>query len=302
MPHTTLSTFHRDLSWPRALLISVRPEQWLKNVFVFLPLIFSRHLLDLELLVATGYGFICLCLASSGVYLFNDVIDIEADRNHPIKSRRPVAAGTLSLRSAVLSSVVLMAAGLAGSYLLNTYFLLIVLAYLAINLLYTLRLKHLVILDILVIALGFILRVMAGTVLVEVRPSDWLILCTLTLALFLGFSKRRQELILIGESANHHRKVLEHYSIPFLDQMISVATACTVISYTLYTVSDETVARFGSRNLIFTVPFVLYGIFRYLYLTYHKETGDNPSTVIWSDWPFCLNALLWVGLICVLIY
>jgi len=174
--------------------------------------------------------------------------------------------------------------------------------YILINAVYTIKIKHVVILDVMCIAFGFVLRVIAGTELAGVSPSDWLLICTITVSLFLGFSKRRQELILIGHNSQNHRKVLSDYSIKFLDQMISIATACTVISYALYTISNETIARFGTRNLIFTIPFIIYGIYRYLYLIYQKGIGGDPTSVVMMDFPLILNGLLWLVTFVFIIY
>jgi 4-hydroxybenzoate polyprenyltransferase len=185
---------------------------------------------------------------------------------------------------------------------LHRVFFAILLSYFVINLAYTLKIKKMVILDIMCIASGFVLRVLAGTELAEVRPSDWLILCTIMLSLFLGFSKRRHELAVIGTEAPVHRKVLAEYSLSFLDQMIAVATACTVMSYALYTVSPQTVSNFGSRNLVFSIPFVIYGIYRYLYLIHRKKLGGNPTREVVSDLPLLINALLWALLVVLVIY
>jgi 4-hydroxybenzoate polyprenyltransferase len=203
-------------------------------------------------------------------------------------------ATTISLSLAFLSAL--------GSLLLDSSFFFIVIIYLGMNVLYSLKLKHMVILDVMCIAFGFLLRVLAGTTLVGVAASDWLIICTVTLSLFLGFSKRRYEVTAIGNSAEKHRQVLAQYSISFLDQMIAVATACTVMSYSLYTVSSETVSRFHTRHLILTVPFVLYGIYRYLYLIHEKEATGNPTSAVLKDRPLLVNCLLWGCVTFVIIY
>jgi 4-hydroxybenzoate polyprenyltransferase len=191
---------------------------------------------------------------------------------------------------------------LTCGFWLDPNFFVILAGYGIVNVLYSIRLKHLVIVDIMIIAFGFVLRVIAGTVLAGVSPSDWLIIWTMTISLFLGFSKRRQELVLAGAKAGDQRLVLRNYSLPFLDQMIAVVTACTVISYALYTVSSETVARFGTRNLVFTIPFVLYGIFRYLYLVYHRVSGENPAEMMMKDTPFVVNVVLWFIVVLIVVY
>jgi 4-hydroxybenzoate polyprenyltransferase len=208
----------------------------------------------------------------------------------------------LGVTKACIASIVLSTTARAGAFIVDLTFFTILVAYVVMNIAYTTKLKHVVILDVMCIALGFVLRVLAGTTLAAVRPTDWLIICTITLSLFLGFSKRRQELIFIGHNARNHRRVLSDYSITFLDQMIAVATACTVMSYALYTIADETVARFGTRNLIFTIPFVIYGIYRYLYLIHQKEIGGNPTSAVLTDLPLVLNGLLWFGVVVFIIY
>lgn len=284
------------------ILLSMRPKQWVKNVFIFAGLIFSRNLFDVGLLARVTAGFALFSLGASAIYIFNDIMDIEKDREHPEKCKRPLAAGRLEITKAYVASALLAITGLMGSFLLDRTFFAILAAYLVMNTAYSIKIKHIVILDVMCIAFGFVLRVVAGTTLAEVMTTDWLIVCTITLSLFLGFSKRRHELTLIGAKANNHRTVLTDYSIVFLDQMISVATACTVMSYALYTIADETVARFGTRNLVFTIPFVLYGIYRYLYLTYQIKMSGNPTRAVLTDIPLLLNGLLWLGAVMVIIY
>jgi len=284
------------------LIISMRPKQWVKNVFIFAGLVFARHLFDIYLLTKVIAGFSMFSLAASSIYLFNDIIDLQKDKEHPEKCKRPLAAGHLRVSTAYAASAVLAITSLVGAFLLNFSFFVILASYAVMNIGYTIKIKQLVILDVMCISFGFVFRVIAGTALVGVRPSDWLIICTITLSLFLGFSKRRHELILIGHKATNHRKVLTDYSITFIDQMIAVATACTVMSYALYTIADETVAKFGTSNLVFTIPFVIYGIYRYLYLIHRKETGGNPTSTVLTDLPLFLNGLLWLGLVIFIIY
>ncbi|CAB5115265.1 hypothetical protein D3OALGB2SA_2640 [Olavius algarvensis associated proteobacterium Delta 3] len=271
----------------------MRPHQWVKNVFIFAGLLFSRNLFSTSILIKVSSGFLIFSLAASSIYLLNDIIDIENDREHPKKKNRPLASGQLNVSTAWAAAFLLAVCAVLFAYLTDRLFFFIVVTYILMNIFYTLKLKQLVILDVMCIASGFVLRVLAGTSLAGVVPSDWLILCTITLSLFLGFSKRRHEIIFIGHEAGNHRKVLTQYSLPFLDQMISVATACTVISYALYTVSDETVSRFGTRNLIFTLPFVFYGIYRYLYLIHERKSGGNPTSAFLYDRPLLINCLLW---------
>ena len=286
----------------RYILISMRPKQWVKNVFIFAGLIFSRNLFQGDLLIRVSVGFILFSLASGSIYILNDIIDIKNDREHPNKCKRPLAAGSLKVPKAVIVAVILTSFVLVVSFLLNINFFAILAAYIIINILYSFKIKQLVILDVMCIAMGFVLRVLAGTTLAGVSPSDWLFICAITISLFLGFSKRRHELALIGANANNHRKVLSDYSIPFLDQMIAVATACTVMSYALYTISAETVARFGTRNLVITIPFVIYGIYRYLYLIHKKEIGGNPTSAVLTDFPLLLDGIFWLIVIILVIY
>lgn len=290
---------HRTVKY---VFLSMRPEQWIKNAFIFLALIFSRNLFHTDLLLNVCVGFILFCFASSSIYIFNDIRDRDYDRAHPEKSKRPIAAGLLRVEEIGIIAFLLASVPLAAAYLINPLFFFVLATYLIINLFYTLGLKNIVILDVMCIASGFVLRVIAGTVLAGVAATDWLYICTITISLFLGFSKRRQELAVLGDHAGNRRKVLSEYSVPFLDQMIGVATACTVMSYALYTISPETVARFGTRHLISTIPFVLYGIFRYLYLLHKKDLGGNPASTILKDIPLVLNFILWLAAVVLIIY
>ncbi len=286
----------------RNIIVSMRPRHWVKNLFVYAGLVFSKNLFESTLLVKVSLGFALFCLASSSVYLFNDARDIIHDRNHPHKSRRPLASGKVGVSEAYVASAILAFLSLGASFLLDHLFSLVLLTYVCSNVAYSIKLKQVVIIDIMMIAFGFVLRVMGGTVLAGVTPSDWLVICTMTVSLFLGFSKRRQELVLTKGNGSDQRQVLESYSLPFLDQMIAVVTGCTVISYGLYTVSSETVTRFGTRNLVFTIPFVLYGIFRYLYLVYHKVSGESPTEMIMKDAPFIVNVVFWFVVVLIVIY
>lgn len=292
----------RVLTGAKFILISMRPRQWVKNTFLFSGLVFSKNLFQAELLMKVSTGFILFCLAASSIYIFNDIQDRENDCKHPEKCRRPIALGNLPVTQAYFVFVLLGVIALVFASVLDLTFFAILGAYILLNLTYSLKLKRVVILDIMCIAFGFVLRILAGTTLARIIPSDWLIVCTMTISLFLGFSKRRNELVLRVNHTDNQRKVLADYSIPFLDQMIAMVTACTVMSYILYTVSSETVARFGTRNLIFTIPFVLFGIFRYLYLIYHKRTIEEPTDLILRDFSSLFNILLWLGTIILIIY
>lgn len=281
---------------------SMRIQQWIKNLFIFAALIFSAHLFKIDDLFLTIGGFILFSLSVSGVYIFNDIIDLENDKLHPIKSKRPLPAGKLNIKTAIILSVILILTGLLGAFLLKTNFGVVLLIYVVLNILYTYQLKSIVILDVMTIAAGFVLRVIAGAVLIGVPTSEWLIICTILLSLFLGFSKRRHELTILDVQANSHRSVLQHYNPYFLDQMIGIVTATTVMSYALYTISEETVKKFGTTHLIYTVPFVLYGIFRYLYLVHKKEAGGNPTKLALNDLPLLLTIILWISAVTIIIY
>lgn len=275
------------------LLRSLRPAQWAKNAFVLAPLVFARRLTDPEALAAALLAFAAFCCAASAVYLVNDIRDREADRRHPLKKHRPLAAGTLGVPLAAATAAVLAALALAAALRLGPAFGGLLGAYLVLNALYSWRLKHLVILDVMAIALGFLLRVLAGGAAIEVQVSSWLLLCTMFLSLFLAFSKRRHELILMAGEAADQRRVLSHYSPAFLDQMINVVTASSVIAYALYAVAPETVEKFHTDKLVYTLPMVLFGIFRYLYLIYQRPGEKNPTEAILTDPPFLLNVVVW---------
>jgi 4-hydroxybenzoate polyprenyltransferase len=273
---------------------SLRPQQWIKNLFIFAPLIFSQNILNRPLLIKTVEAFVAFCLVSSAHYIFNDLRDLEEDRRHPIKSQRPLASGRLKKGPAVAALAVISAAGLALAASIDVPFLLIAVGYLVLQTAYSMWLKHVVILDVFVIAAGFFIRVVAGGLAIKVEISSWLLICTILLALFLAMGKRRYELVLLDKDAASHRPILKEYNIDLLDQMISVVTASTLLAYCLYTISAETVAKFGTRNLIFTVPFVLYGIFRYLYLIHQKAGGGSPEALIVRDKPLLADIFLWV--------
>ena len=275
------------------LVRSLRPLQWAKNLFVLAPLVFGRLLGDAGAVERALLALVAFCCASSAVYLINDLRDREADRNHPLKRLRPLAAGTLAVSTAVVAVVALTAAAFAIALYLGRPFMIVLGAYLLLNVLYTLWFKHMVILDVMSISLGFVLRVLAGAEAAGVEVSRWLFLCTIFLALFLAFSKRRHEITLLAGAAAGQRRVLDHYSPAFLDQMINVVTASSVVAYALYSVSPETVEKYHTEHLIYTIPMVLYGIFRYLYLMYQRPGERNPTEAILRDPPFLINMVLW---------
>ncbi|OHB40324.1 MAG: phosphoribose diphosphate--decaprenyl-phosphate phosphoribosyltransferase [Planctomycetes bacterium GWB2_41_19] len=284
------------------VLLSMRPEQWIKNFFVFTALLFSKNLLNPSKDIEAIIGFVIFCMVTGCAYMVNDLVDLEKDKLHPVKSRRPLASGKLKKETAAKIIVLVCLASLFFAFYMNILFGFIVLAYFLLNIGYSIYLKNIVIIDVVSIAAGFVLRVLGGAVIISVVASQWLILCTILLSLFLGFSKRRHELILLEDSATSHRRVLEHYSPYFLDQMIAVVTASTLICYALYTMSGDTVEKLGTSKLIYTIPFVLYGIFRYLYLVHQKEEGGSPTEIMFTDKPMIINICLWVISSVVFIY
>ncbi|MGH8003955.1 MAG: decaprenyl-phosphate phosphoribosyltransferase [Limisphaerales bacterium] len=285
-----------------ALWKSARPYQWPKNLLLFAALIFSKNLFDFELLVKNFWGFLVFCLASSSLYLLNDAIDYASDAKHPLKSKRPVASGQMPRSAAFGVSLVGLTAALAWAFALEQKFLLGAVLFIGVNFAYSFYFKRFVILDAMLLSAGFVLRAVAGGWLIGAPISDWLVICTLLLSLFLGFSKRRAELVLLEGEAKSHRASLEHYSPYLLDQLIGVVTASTVVAYTFYTLSPEVKEKLGSTHLYLTVPFVLFGIFRYLYLVHQKTEGGDPTKTIFSDLPLVLGIILWAGAVFLLIY
>lgn len=286
----------------RALVAVLRPRQWTKNLFVFAGLIFGERLLDPAAVASATVAFVVFCLLSGVVYIVNDVSDRAADRLHPVKSRRPIASGDLAPGTALSFGALLAAVSLGVAYGISPAFAGIGLAYLVLLVLYSLWLKHLVILDGLTLAMGFVLRAWGGAVAVTVAMSHWLLLMMLLLALFLALSKRRAELVALADDASHHRPILAEYSPYLLDQMIGVVTASTLVAYALYTIDPDTVQRFGTDRLVWTVPFPLYGIFRYLYLVHKREGGGNPSETLVTDRPLLICVALWGLSIIALVY
>jgi 4-hydroxybenzoate polyprenyltransferase len=285
-----------------ALFRSLRPAQWVKNLFVLVPLVFAHRLDRFDLALRSASAFAAFCAAASAIYLLNDLRDREADRLHPVKRLRPIAAGKLAGGPALAASLALAAGALVLAWTLGPGFSLCLGIYLALNVLYSLGLKRIVILDVMTIALGFVLRVEAGALAIAVEVSSWLLLCTIFVALFLGFAKRRHELALQPAADSGTRAVLEHYNLTFVDQMINVVTASTVVSYALYTVDPATAVRLGTRHLVVTVPLALFGIFRFLFLLYQKPESASPTDAILHDPPFLLNLALWGATVLVLIY
>ena len=274
------------------LLISMRPEQWTKNLIVFAGLIFGHRLLDPAAVGRSLAAFLIFCAASSVVYLVNDVGDREVDRLHPVKQYRPIAAGELGTATALGAAAVIAATAIAMAFWVRPALGWIVLVYLGLLIWYSRALKHVVILDVLTIAMGFVLRAAGGAAAIAVPMSSWLLVCTTLLALFLGLSKRRHELTLLTSDAAGHRRILEEYNPYLLDQMISVVTASTLMAYIIYCTSPETTEKFGTHQLVLTTPFPIYGIFRYLYLVHQRGAG-SPSELLLTDRPLVACIALW---------
>jgi 4-hydroxybenzoate polyprenyltransferase len=274
------------------LVRAMRPRQWTKNSVLFAALIFAHRAFDPDSLLRAALAFAIFCILSSAVYLINDVFDLANDRVHPTKRFRPIAAGEVPVPLAVGAGIALGTGALVLAWMMTTGFAIIAGAYLASNLLYSIWIKKMVILDVMVISMGFVLRAVAGGLAIEVDVSAWLILCTILLSLFLALCKRRQELSLLEDAAGH-RGILKEYSVAFLDQMITIVTAATLIAYSSYTLSPEVQLKLGSDRLYLTVPFVIYGIFRYLYLVHKREMGGSPTEALLSDAPLMIDIVLW---------
>jgi len=273
----------------------MRPEQWLKNGFVLAPIVFSGLIGDPDAWLRTVLAVAAFCAASSAVYLVNDVIDREADRSHPIKKDRAIASGEVSVATALSVAVVLVAAAAVVAIWLGGWFPAVLAGYVFLVLLYSALLKRAVFLDVLVVAAGFVLRVVGGAVAINVPVSRWILVVTYLLALYLALGKRRSELVLLGGEAGNHRVVLGHYTLPMVEQAISVVLGATVVAYALYTVAPETVAKVGSEGLLATVPIVLYGLFRYLYLLHRHELGGSPTRALLTDRPLLVCVVVWLA-------
>ncbi len=284
------------------LLLALRPGQWTKNLLLFAGLIFGQKLLNPSDVATAAAAFGLFCLFSGVVYLINDIRDRDADRLHPKKSKRPIASGAISVGTASAFAAVLATVSLGAAYALDRPFFLVGLAYVALLITYSVWLKHRPVLDVLVIAFGFVLRAFAGSVVLHVEFSHWLLVLTLLLALFLATGKRRAEYVALAGDAAAHRRSLEHYSLPMLDQMLSVVMACTLLAYAFYTISPETVAKFGTDHLLMTFPLPIYGLFRYLYLIHRGDSGGNPSDLLLSDRPLQLCVVIWAVLVAAIIY
>jgi 4-hydroxybenzoate polyprenyltransferase len=284
------------------LWVSLRPDQWTKNLIVFAALIFAVRLSDPAALALATAAFLIFCALSGAVYLINDVSDREADHGHPLKRLRPIASGALAPSTALGSAAALIAAGLAAAFALRLSFGMAAASYVALVIVYSRALKHVVILDVMAIAIGFVLRAVAGGLVIGVPISDWLLVCTILGAMFLGLAKRRHELTLLADGATGHRRILEEYDPYLLDQMIAVVAAATLVAYIIYCASPETAEKFGTQWLVLTTPFPIYGIFRYLYLVHRKHGGGSPSDVLLRDRPLLGCVSLWVLAVVLIIY
>ncbi len=284
----------------KALIKTMRPRQWTKNGFVMAAIIFDRQLFIVNSLLRSAAAMLLFCLLSSTVYIINDVMDVEADRQHPEKRKRPIAAGQLPIPVAITAAVIIFAVTMVLAYLLSPEFAIIALVYFLVNLAYSTRLKHIPLLDVLILASGFVLRVGAGVSVIHVeRFSPWLYMVTTLFALYLGFGKRRAELTLLSGNANLHRRVLEGYTLPLLDQLITIVSGTTIVAYSLYTFSAPNLP--ANHSMMLTIPFVLYGIFRYLYLIQVKKEGGAPEELLLKDRPLQATVLLY-GLAVLLVF
>lgn len=285
------------------LLKSMRPRQWIKNLLVFAALLFAQKAFEPMAVAEAVEAFLIFCVLAGSMYIINDCMDVKRDRLDPIKRHRPLASGRVSVGTAASAAALLTVAGLYASLWAGGWLLLaICFAYVAITLAYSFYLKHVLIVDVFCVASGFVLRAVAGAAAIRAEISPWLIICTLLLSLFLALAKRRGELMTLGDEAPSHRATLGEYSTELLDQMISVVTASTLMSYALYTISDRTVAVVGSTRLLYTIPFVIYGIFRYLYLVHQKDMGGHPDRALLRDWPLMINILLYALVAGLIIY
>lgn len=267
----------------------LRPRQWAKNFLVFAALLFSFQLSNIDAVFLSIFGFITFSFTASSIYIVNDYKDIEADRNHPLKKNRPMASGLLKPSLAICLGIVLLGVSFFSSFLINKLFLLVLVVYFITNVLYSLYLKHVVIIDIMMIAFGFVLRAIGGAIIIDVPLTPWFLLCAMLLSLFLAIGKRRHELTLALDNENSHRKVLDHYSLPFLDQLTSIVTSATIVSYAVFTFTAG-----ESIHLMWTIPFVIYGIFRYLYLIHVKQQGGAPEKVLFEDRHILVTVILYV--------
>ncbi|QAT40220.1 decaprenyl-phosphate phosphoribosyltransferase [Clostridium sp. JN-9] len=282
----------------KGLIQLIRPKQWIKNCFVFAAIIFSGNFLNITMLYSNIVTFLLFCLTSSSVYILNDIVDIDKDRCHPQKKYRPLPSGKVSIKSAVILDILIVISVALLSFLyLDIRILFIFAVYFVINILYSFKLKNVVIIDVMIITFGFVLRVESGSIATGVQVSPWLFLCTILLSLFLALNKRKSEIITLKDKSANHRKILEEYSVAMIDNMLTIVTPSILMAYSLYTFSTV-----QSKTMMYTIPFVLYGIFRYEYLMDKKNIGGKPEDVFGSDLPFLVNIILWVISSLIIIY
>ncbi|MCK4235765.1 MAG: decaprenyl-phosphate phosphoribosyltransferase [Candidatus Krumholzibacteria bacterium] len=280
------------------IIVSMRPRQWTKNFVLFTGIVFSKRFFEPALVKRSLIAFFIYCLFSGAVYILNDVFDRKRDREHPDKKRRPIASGKLNMASALAFSIILLAILLSLSWFLGSGFFLLSVAFVVINLAYSFILRGIVILDVISISFSFLIRAAAGVAVLiveapDVELSPWLLICTLFLSLFLAFCKRRNEICVL-ESAENHRDSLKEYSVHLLDQLVGLSAATALISYSIYTVWPNTVEKFGTSNLVYTIPFVVFGIMRYLYLVYSRNEGGDPSGVLLTEKAILIDVFLWI--------
>jgi 4-hydroxybenzoate polyprenyltransferase len=273
---------------------ALRPHNWIKNLIVFAPLTFSGRFTQISESLKAILVFVCFCMVSSAIYIINDLCDKNEDQHHPKKKKRPIASGAIASSHAIMISIILILGGLFMAFLLRKYVFICLVLYIFISIAYSLVIKHIAILDVLTISFGFVLRILVGGLAISVEPSYWLILCTVMISIFLGFTKRRVELVANGNDSNNSRPVLRDYSISFLDQVIPMVTGATILAYALYTVDEHTQKVLGTTAMLLTLPFVIYGLLRYIYIIYHLKKGADPTETLISDIPTIINLFLWI--------
>lgn len=282
----------------KAVIELLRPKQWIKNFFVFAAIIFSGNILNIDILQNNIITFVLFCLTSSSIYVLNDIVDLEKDKKHPQKKNRPLPSGRVSKKEAIFADIVIVCLVMYFSYTkVNHEIMLIYLTYMVVNILYSFKLKNVVIIDVMIITFGFVLRVASGSIATGVNISPWLFLCTILLSLFLALNKRKSEIITLKDKSGSHRKILEDYSVELIDNMLTIVTPSILICYCIYTFSSV-----QSKSMMYTIPFVLYGIFRYQYLMTKHNIGGKPEDVFGKDKPFLLNMILWVICVIAIIY
>lgn len=286
----------------KLIFSSLRPRHWIKNLFIFAGPFFALKLFNLYNIVTLLLGLLCWCLITSATYLFNDILDRKQDALHPLKKNRPLASGTMSVGFAYFLFFLLTFFSMIVSQRLSAIFSIFIITYLLLNIAYSLYLKHIFLLDVMCIATGFVLRVISGAVLIGVGFSEWVVMCAFLLSLFLGFGKRQEEISILKSEAIYHRKVLNDYDRNFLQRIPYVLTSSTILCYMLYAISNEAVRKFGTKNLIYTTPFVIYGLFRYIYIAFEKKHGADPTQVLFQDLPTLLNIVLWIIAVGLIIY